>query len=190
MTTRQRPMFHSGFLDLVDLFSHRTSTSQHIQPASPVRQPEVHSDLIQSVAGHGGRDEQVKKQDDEPGQARGAGPARGAGSSGAEEALRAAAGTPMPMADGKGAMAVVNGATGSGSGSGMSAEGGAAGAVGVNNDKRRISRVPVPLPLPAPPISHRQFVPPQVSRGKGSGQAGLRYRKINKRDISYPTHFR
>jgi hypothetical protein len=56
---------------------------------------------------------------------------------------------------------------------------------------RRLSRVPVP-PLQAistrPVIGHAYA--PRAARGRGNGQVALKYRKVNKRDISYPTHFR
>lgn len=71
---------------------------------------------------------------------------------------------------------------------------GDAGARGASQEqaRRRVSRVPVPAVSPPLPASAQAGLRPsaQAYRCKGSGQVGLKYRKVNKRDISYPTHFR
>lgn len=183
MTTKHRPMIHSGFLDLVDLFSHTSFKPNKL--TSPVN---VDSAVTHTVSGDGAQEGIAQvRQDDKPGEHE-EGRRGVAGSSGAENALRAAAGTPMPLDVGREVISVANGAAGTGSG--IPAQAVAAGASDPSKDKRRISRVPVPLPTPAPSGPTRPAIHNQVSRGKGNGQAGLRYRKINKRDISYPTHFR
>lgn len=68
------------------------------------------------------------------------------------------------------------------------------GARGANEEqaRRRVSRVPVPaISLPLPASAQVGLRPSaQAQRSKGSRQVGLKYRKVNKRDISYPTHFR